>query len=50
MKPVKPAILPEGESVQKSKNRFTTGIGVLLALAVFAVFGQTVRHRIRQFR
>ncbi len=49
MKPVKPAILPEedqpeGASVRKSKNRFAAGICVLLALAVFAVFGQTLRH------
>jgi tetratricopeptide (TPR) repeat protein len=35
---------PEGASVQKSKNRFAVGICVLLALAVFAIFGQTVRY------
>jgi tetratricopeptide (TPR) repeat protein len=54
MKPVKPAILPEadqpeGASVQNSKNRFAAGICVLLVLAVFAVFGQTVRYEFVNF-
>ena len=49
MKPVKPSILPktdqpQGASVRKSENRLAIGICVLLALAVFAVFGQTLRH------
>src|ERR1035437_4593490 len=48
MKPVKRSIPPKADqpectSVQKSKNRFAAGICVLLALAVFDVFGQTVR-------
>ena len=46
---MKSAILPEEDqpesaSVRKSKNRFVAGICVLLALAVFAVFGQTLRY------
>jgi protein O-mannosyl-transferase len=54
MKPVKPAIPPEAgppesASVQKSKNHFAVGICVLLALAVFAVFGQTVRYEFVNF-
>jgi len=54
MKPVKPAILPEadrpeGGSVEKSKNRFAAGICVLLTLAVFAVFGQTIRYEFVNF-
>ena len=44
MKPVKRAIRPAGVSVEKSKKRVVLVICVLLALAVFAVFGQTVRY------
>jgi tetratricopeptide (TPR) repeat protein len=49
MKPLKPATpteaaQPEGASAQKSATRLVAGISVLLALAVFAVFGQTVRY------
>ena len=36
-------------SVQPAKNRVVVGICVLLALAVFAVFGQTVRHQFVNF-
>lgn len=44
MKPVKPANRSRDASVQKSRNRVVAGICVLLALAVFAVFGRTLRY------
>ena len=35
---------PAGASVKRSENRLAIGICVLLALAVFAVFGQTLHY------
>jgi tetratricopeptide (TPR) repeat protein len=54
MKPVKRAILPEANqsesaSVQKSNHRIVVGVCVLLVLAVFVVFGQTIRYEFVNF-
>ena len=49
MKRVKSATPTGGASVQKSENRVVLGICVLLALAVFAVFGQTIRYEFVNF-
>jgi protein O-mannosyl-transferase len=44
MKPAKLTKLPESASVKKSDKRLTASICVLLVLAVFVVFGQTLNY------
>jgi tetratricopeptide (TPR) repeat protein len=49
MKPVKRAHLPRGTPVQKPNHRGVVSVCVLLALAVFAVFGQTLGYEFVNF-